>query len=82
MSQSKSKNSQSKKNSRISEVTPTEDASDGFARLTSAVVTSTMDKQQTRQEEKQEDQELEPEVDDWAEMQIRTIRTIRTKKTK
>ena len=51
MSQTKGKNSQSKKNSRSSEVTPTEDAGDDFARLTSAVGTPTMDKQQKRQEE-------------------------------
>ena len=67
MSQTKSKISQSKNNSRSSEVTPAEDPGDGFARLTSSVGTPTMDKQQTRQEEKQVDQELRSEVDDWEE---------------
>ena len=55
------------KNTRSSEVTPTEDACDYFARLTSAVGTSTIEKQQTRQDEKKEDKKLELEVHDWAE---------------
>ena len=55
------------KNRRSSEVTTTEDVGDNFARLTFAVGSSTMNKQQTRQEEMQEDQEFESEVDDWVE---------------
>ena len=53
MSQTQGKTSQSKNNSRSSEVTPTKDARDDFARLTSADGPPTMDKQWTRQEEKQ-----------------------------
>ena len=41
--------------SRGSEVTLTEDASDDFARLTSAFDTPAIDKQKTMQEKKQED---------------------------
>ena len=62
MSQTKGKSSQSKKNSRSSEVTPTEDAGDDFSRVTSAVSTPTMKKQQTRQSE--ENVELDASYED------------------
>ena len=76
VSRTKDKNSQSKKNSRSLEVTPTEDTGDNFVPLSSVFFTPTMDKQQIRQEEKQEDQELPSEVEDWE-----PIKTIQRKKT-
>ena len=63
----KGENSQSKKNSRSSDVTPTEDAGDDFARLTYAVSRPTMHKRQTKKEEKQSHQELQSEVADCEE---------------
>ena len=67
ISQTKGKNSQSKKNSISSEVTSTEDSRDDFPRLTSAVGMPTVDKQQKNQEKKQEDQNIQSEVDNWEE---------------
>ena len=67
MSQTKGKTVNLKKYSRSPEVTSTEDAGDNLARLTFAVGTPTIDKQQTRQEERREDQKLQSDVDDWEE---------------